>query len=72
MLDEGGHDAELEIDGGIKPETAPDAARAGARVLVSGSAVFNDRESVAAAIAKLREERGVGRALAPAAIEMSR
>ena len=55
MLDEGGHDAELEIDGGIKPETAPDAARAGARVLVSGSAVFNDRESVAAAIAKLRK-----------------
>ena len=54
MLDEDGHDAELEIDGGIKPETAPDAVRAGARVLVSGSAVFNDRESVAAAIAKLR------------------
>ena len=55
MLDEGGHDVELEIDGGIKPETAPDAVRAGARVLVSGSAVFNDRESVAAAIAKLRK-----------------
>ena len=60
MLDEGGHDVELEIDGGIKPETAPEvsitqvAVRAGARVLVSGSAVFNDRESVAAAIAKLR------------------
>ena len=55
MLDEGGYRAELEIDGGIKPDTAPEAVRAGARVLVSGSAVFNDRESVAEAMTKLRE-----------------
>ena len=54
MLDEGGHHAELEIDGGIKAATAPEAVRAGARVLVSGSAVFNDRESVADAISRLR------------------
>ena len=55
LLDEGGYGAELEIDGGIKPDTAPEAVRAGARVLVSGSAVFNERESVAEAIARLRE-----------------
>jgi ribulose-phosphate 3-epimerase len=30
----------LEVDGGITPETAPLAARAGADVLVAGSAVF--------------------------------
>ena len=54
-LDEAGSEARLEIDGGIKPDTAPDAVRAGARVLVSGSAVFNDRGSVAEAMAKLRK-----------------
>lgn len=31
---------ELEIDGGVTPETAPLAAKAGANVLVAGSAVF--------------------------------
>ncbi len=30
----------IEVDGGITPETAPLAARAGADVLVAGSAVF--------------------------------
>ncbi len=33
---------ELEVDGGITPETAVDVARAGANVLVAGSAVFKD------------------------------
>lgn len=32
--------AEIEVDGGIKPNTAAQAVRAGARVLVAGSAVF--------------------------------
>ena len=31
---------DIEVDGGITPETAPLAARAGANVLVAGSAVF--------------------------------
>jgi ribulose-phosphate 3-epimerase len=30
----------IEVDGGITPETAPQAVRAGANVLVAGSAVF--------------------------------
>lgn len=54
MLDERGLAAELEVDGGINVETALRAVRAGARVLVAGSAVFNPRESVAQAIARLR------------------
>ena len=58
MLDEAGSDAELEVDGGIKADTAPIAVEAGARVLVAGSAVFNDRESIAEAIARLRESVG--------------
>jgi ribulose-phosphate 3-epimerase len=44
----------LEVDGGIDATTAPLAVDAGADVLVAGSAVFNDRESVAAAMQRLR------------------
>lgn len=45
---------ELEIDGGIAEETAAAAVEAGADVLVAGSAIFNDRESIADAVARLR------------------
>ena len=31
---------DIEIDGGVTPETAPQVAAAGANVLVAGSAVF--------------------------------
>jgi len=34
---------DIEIDGGITPQVAPEAARAGANALVAGSAVFKDR-----------------------------
>jgi ribulose-phosphate 3-epimerase len=37
---------ELEVDGGINAETAPKVVRAGARMLVAGSAVFNSKDSV--------------------------
>ena len=59
MLDEAGSGAELEVDGGINEETAPIAVEAGARVLVAGSAVFNERESVRGAIARLRRSVGL-------------
>ncbi len=39
-LDRRGLSADLEVDGGIDEETAPTVARAGARVLVAGSAIF--------------------------------
>ena len=58
MLDEAGSGAELEVDGGINAETASKAVKAGARVLVAGSAVFNDRESVAGSIARIRASLG--------------
>jgi ribulose-phosphate 3-epimerase len=44
----------LEVDGGIDVETAPLAAAAGANVLVAGTAVFDEREGVAAAINRLQ------------------
>ncbi len=53
-LDEMGVGAELEVDGGINAETAPKVVRAGARVLVAGSAVFNRSEGVEAAMRRLR------------------
>jgi len=40
MIDETGHDIELEVDGGINPDTAEFCIEAGADVLVAGSAVF--------------------------------
>jgi ribulose-phosphate 3-epimerase len=55
MIDARGRHVDLEIDGGITKETAPDAIAAGARVLVAGSAVFNGGQAgYAPAIAALR------------------
>ena len=54
-LDARGSSAELEVDGGIKPENATDVAGAGASVLVAGSAVYLDPDGVAAALAKFRK-----------------
>ncbi len=45
---------DLEVDGGINVETAPHVVRAGANVLVAGTAVYGDPEGVAAGIARLR------------------
>jgi ribulose-phosphate 3-epimerase len=46
--------AELEVDGGIKPDNAARVVAAGATVLVAGSAVFEDPEGPAAALRKFR------------------
>ena len=40
MIDETGRDIDLEVDGGIAPDTAPQAIEAGADVLVAGTATF--------------------------------
>ncbi len=45
---------DIEVDGGIHEATAPLVAKAGANLLVAGSAVYNDKESVAQAIARLQ------------------
>lgn len=49
-----GPDADIQIDGGIGPETVLEAARAGANIFVAGNAVFG-QEDRAAAIAAIRE-----------------
>jgi len=53
-LDGGRLAAELEVDGGIKPENAARVAAAGATVLVAGSAVYEDPEGPTAALGKFR------------------
>jgi ribulose-phosphate 3-epimerase len=52
----GARPIDVEIDGGITPDIAPEAARAGANAFVAGSAVFVDRtpESYRANIAAIR------------------
>jgi ribulose-phosphate 3-epimerase len=45
---------DLEVDGGINPETARRAVEAGANVLVAGSAVFGDTEGVTAGMKILK------------------
>jgi len=40
LIDKSGREIDLEVDGGITPQTAKDVIKAGANVLVAGSAVF--------------------------------
>jgi ribulose-phosphate 3-epimerase len=54
MIDQGRPGIDLEVDGGIDAETAPQAVQAGARVLVAGTAIFRAADGVAAAMARLR------------------
>ncbi|MBN2622653.1 MAG: ribulose-phosphate 3-epimerase [Acidimicrobiales bacterium] len=55
MIVDGGHDCDLEVDGGIGPATVAAAARAGANVLVAGSALYRDPQGLEHAVAELRE-----------------
>jgi ribulose-phosphate 3-epimerase len=54
MLDDIGSNADIEVDGGVKPHNIAEIIRAGATALVAGSAVFNDKATVAQNIDALR------------------
>jgi ribulose-phosphate 3-epimerase len=54
MIDQQGLHCDIEVDGGIHETTVPLVIQAGANLLVAGSAVYNEHESVAEAIARLR------------------
>jgi ribulose-phosphate 3-epimerase len=45
---------DIEVDGGIHEATAPQVVQAGANLLVAGSAIYNDYETVADAMTRLR------------------
>ena len=55
QIDNLGLATELEVDGGVNAAIAPEVVRVGGRVLVAGSAVFNSRESVTEAIARIKK-----------------
>jgi len=59
-IDKEGLDVEVEVDGGIKVDTAPIVAKAGADILVSGSGIFPDRvrENLKAIRAAAERARG--------------
>jgi len=61
IIKENGYTAQVEVDGGVKADqTAQDSVRAGATILVAGTAIFNKKESVAQAMARLRSSiRGI-------------
>ncbi len=54
MIVENKPGCDLEVDGGIDATTAPLAVDVGANILVAGSAIFTEKEGVAAAMKRLR------------------
>ena len=55
LIDERGLDVDLEVDGGINENTVTQAVRAGARLLVAGTAVYGRPEPVPDRIKILRQ-----------------
>jgi ribulose-phosphate 3-epimerase len=53
-----GLDVDIQVDGGIDPQTAPQVVAHGANVLVAGTFVFGAPQGVSAAIAALRAAAG--------------
>jgi ribulose-phosphate 3-epimerase len=54
LIEKSGYDVDLEVDGGISPDTVGGAAAAGARILVAGSALYKHEGGLADAVATLR------------------
>ena len=62
MIAESGRDIDLEVDGGIGPDTVAGAASAGANVLVAGSALFRDPMGLEHAVTEIRAKATAARA----------
>ena len=54
LINEGGYDVDIEVDGGISASTISGAAGAGANVLVSGSALYKYQEGLEYGVQDLR------------------
>ena len=55
VIQDGGYSAQIEVDGGIKADwTAQDSVKAGATMLVSGTGIFNQQDTVEGAMGKMR------------------
>ena len=55
LLDDRALHAELEVDGGVNADNAPDIVKAGANVLVAGNSIFRAQEGISGAMRRLRE-----------------
>jgi ribulose-phosphate 3-epimerase len=55
ILDARGVNAELEVDGGINADNAPEIVEAGADVLAVGNSVFRAEDGISGAMQRLRE-----------------
>ena len=62
MVLEGGHDVDVEVDGGIGPATVGGVVAAGANVLVAGSALYRDPKGLGHAVTELRAQAEAARA----------
>ncbi len=54
MITERGLHCDIEVDGGVHEGTVPLVVRAGANLLVAGSAIYNNQESVSQAMTRLK------------------
>jgi ribulose-phosphate 3-epimerase len=61
MIDDVKPGIEIEVDGGIDPETAPRAVEAGATVLVAGSSIFGTGAPVEVSMSRLLAGATAGR-----------
>jgi ribulose-phosphate 3-epimerase len=59
LLKNRGLNCDIEVDGGINETTVPQVVKAGANLLVAGSSVYNEKESVAAALKRLRDATAI-------------
>jgi len=59
MVAQRGFRCDIEVDGGIHEETVPRVVKAGANLLVAGSAVYNQKENVAMALSRLRNATSI-------------
>jgi len=48
LIDERGLKTKIEVDGGVKPDNAAEIIKAGADILVAGSAIFGMKDYAAA------------------------
>lgn len=55
LIERSGREIDLQVDGGVTPATIGRVAEAGATSVVAGTAVYNDRASVAENIGALRD-----------------
>jgi ribulose-phosphate 3-epimerase len=55
LIEEGGYDIDIEVDGGIGPTTIAGAAQAGANYFIAGSALYRDPKGLGHAVADLRQ-----------------